>query len=171
MSKIKSWLTEGKRQISNTNGTLKAKKCNFCNSVLRKIYSPGYRLDKLKIQMSGKTAVFLRYSTLNQFVDPSLWWLRQHAAKRLASRPSLPWIIVLHLALPELVIRVKTAKPFIWQLFRVDPIWKFSPFQARVALYPVLIRGLPKDMQREVQKSIKSTWLIKRRVVAVHKHF
>lgn len=67
-----------------------------------------------------------------------------------ASCPSLPWITVSYFALPELGIRVQTAKPFIRQLVAVDPIWKFSPFQALIALYPVLIRALPNDMQRQV---------------------
>lgn len=53
--------------------------------------------------------------------------------------------INLYFALPELGIRVHEAEPFIWQLVAVDPIWKFSPFQAFVTLYPVLIRSFPED--------------------------
>lgn len=67
-----------------------------------------------------------------------------------ASHPFLPWIILLYFALPELGIRVLMAKPFLWQLVAVDPIWNFSPFRALGALYPVLIRGLSEDMQRRV---------------------
>lgn len=92
-------------------------------------------------------------------------------SQEVGSCPSLPWIVVSYFALPELRIRVPMAKPFIWQLVAVDPIGKFSPFQALVALYPVLIRALPKDMQRQVEKIIQITWFIKKRVSAVRKRF
>lgn len=91
-------------------------------------------------------------------------------SQEVASWSFLPWIIVWYFILPELGIRVQATKPFFRQLVAVNAIWKFSPFQALVALYPVLIRALPKDMQRQVWQIIQITRVIKK-IFAIRKGF